>query len=79
MDYPDYQDKLRENKIKSGADEGVICARGNIKDKDTVVIVLDKGFLMGSMGSYVEKRLQRLLNLQQKEIASYFLFCQWGS
>lgn len=66
LDYPDYQEKLRENKIKSGADEGVICARGNIKDKDTVVIVLDKGFLMGSMGSYVGEEITKAFEFATK-------------
>ena len=59
LDYPDYQDKLRENKIKSGADEGVICARGNIKDKD-------KGFLMGSMGSYVGEEITKAFEFATK-------------
>ncbi len=59
LDYPDYQDKLRDNKIKSGADEGVVCARGSIKDKEAVVIVLDKGFLMGSMGAFVGEEITK--------------------
>lgn len=66
LDYPDYEDKLKGNKAKSGADEGVICARGSIKDKEAVVIVLDKGFLMGSMGAYVGEEITKAFEFATK-------------
>lgn len=59
LDYPDYIEKLKDNKNKSGVDEAVVCARGKIRDQDVVVIVLDKGFLMGSMGAYVGEEITK--------------------
>lgn len=59
LGYPDYEKKLKENSDKSGELEAVICARGKIGGNETVVIVMDQGFLMGSMGAYVGEEITK--------------------
>lgn len=59
LGYPDYEKKLNENKEKSGELEAVVCARGKIGGFEAVVIVMDQGFLMGSMGSYVGEEITK--------------------
>ena len=59
LGYPDYEKKLNENKTKSGEQEAVVCARGKISGNEVVVIVMDQGFLMGSMGAYVGEEITK--------------------
>lgn len=78
IDFKGYKEKLMENKNKSNSLEGVVCARGKIGGHDSVVIVLDKGFLMGSMGSYVGEEITRGFELATRRRLPVIVFTASG-
>ncbi len=53
----DYEQKLAENRERTGADEAFIYGYGEIKGIPCVLGVLDSHFMMGSMGSVVGEKV----------------------
>src|SRR4051812_29942598 len=56
-DLRDYPDRLREAAQRSGETEAVVVGTGRIGGTDAVVAVMDFGFLGGSMGVEVGRRV----------------------
>ena len=73
-----YSEKLVENKVKSKVNEGVTCAQGKIGGHEVYVIVMDKCFLMGSMGSYVGEEITRTFELATKKRTPVVAFTASG-
>ncbi|HVV22884.1 MAG TPA: acetyl-CoA carboxylase, carboxyltransferase subunit beta [Pseudonocardiaceae bacterium] len=48
-----YPDRIRDARARTGLDEAVVCARGQIRGSDVIVAVMDFRFLGGSLGSAV--------------------------
>lgn len=78
IDFKGYREKLKENKEKSNLREGLTCARGKINGNDAVVIILDRGFLMGSMGSYVGEEITKAFEFATKKRLPVIAFTASG-
>lgn len=59
LNFPDYETKLEGDVKKTGMNEAVLSARGEIYGNEAVVCVMDSRFRMGSMGSAVGEKLAR--------------------
>lgn len=59
LEFPNYESKLDKDKQKTGLNEAVVCAEGEIEGTKAVVAFMDSRFRMGSMGSAVGEKLAR--------------------
>lgn len=59
IDFEGYEEKHRETQDKTGAEEAIVLVRGEIKDVELVVAVMDNRFMMGSMGSYLGEQITK--------------------
>lgn len=59
LNFPDYETKLEGDVKKTGMNEAVLSAHGEIYGNEAVVCVMDSRFRMGSMGSAVGEKLAR--------------------
>lgn len=57
LEMEDYDKKLKLLREKTGLEEAVICGSGKINGEDTVICIMDSGFLMGSMGIVVGEKI----------------------
>ena len=57
LDFPEYEDKIRETCEKTGLTEGVTVGLCTIYGEQTVLGVIDSRFLMGSMGHVVGEKI----------------------
>lgn len=57
MDFPNYEEKLKENVEKSGTTEAVVTGEGEIAGNKIIIAVMDSNFLMGSMGTVVGEKI----------------------
>ena len=57
LEMEDYDKKLKILREKTGLEEAVICGTGKINGEDTVICIMDSGFLMGSMGIVVGEKI----------------------
>ncbi len=67
LDFPEYDEKLRQAKRKSGEKEGVICGRMTIGQLPCAVFSMDANFMMGSMGTVVGEKITALFEYATKE------------
>ncbi|MCD8026696.1 MAG: acetyl-CoA carboxylase, carboxyltransferase subunit beta [Clostridiales bacterium] len=58
LDFPGYDKKLEKAREK-GSKESVICGECKIGGVDTVMCVMDSGFMMGSMGTVTGEKITR--------------------
>lgn len=56
LGFPEYNEKLKENQIKTGNNDGIITGVGKIGGHKVELIVLDSKFMMGSMGTVVGEK-----------------------
>lgn len=61
MEFPGYQDKLKEAQEKSGMMEGVLTGRAKIEGVPVVLAINEVNFMMGSMGSVVGEKIVRAI------------------
>lgn len=59
LDFPEYEEKIKELSKKTGINEAVITGVGDICGRKTVLCTMDSNFLMGSMGSVVGEKITR--------------------
>ncbi len=57
LEMPEYMDKLKGLKEKTGIDEAVVCGKGKINGEEAVLCIMDGNFLMGSMGTVVGEKI----------------------
>lgn len=78
LDFPGYEDKVQAYQKKSGLNEAVSIARGNIDRMGALVGVMDSRFMMGSMGSVVGEKITRAAELAVVERLPLILFTASG-
>ncbi len=65
--FPEYAQKLEQNRRKSGGEEAVVTGVARMGGRPIAIGVLDSRFLMGSMGTVVGEKLARLTELAMKK------------
>jgi acetyl-CoA carboxylase carboxyl transferase subunit beta len=63
LGFPEYSDKLRVAREKTGMDEAVVTGTGRLASMEVALGVTDFSFMAGSMGSVVGEELTRLIEL----------------
>jgi len=58
-DTKSYKDRLKQAQEQTGLSEAMLVAEGFLKDERVVLVVMDFGFIGGSMGSVVGERFYR--------------------
>lgn len=59
LSFPGYEQKLVQYVKRTGMQEAVMVVKGSIQGHEAIVICLEPGFLMGSMGSFVGEAITR--------------------
>lgn len=78
LDFPKYDDKLRQAKEQTGEKEAVLCGRGKIGSVPACIFVMDSRFIMASMGSAVGEKITRLFEYATKQKLPVIGFCCSG-
>lgn len=78
INFPEYLDKLNDNKDISTIHEGVITGIGSIKLMKAAVCVMDSNFMMGSMGTVVGEKIARTAELSLKHRIPLIIFTASG-
>lgn len=60
LNFPDYDEKLRQAKQQSGEKEAILTGAGKISGQPCAFFAMEPSFMMGSMGSIVGEKLTRL-------------------
>ena len=60
LEFPGYDQKLRNAKLASREREGVVCGTGTIEGEPCALFLMDPNFMMGSMGTAVGEKITRL-------------------
>lgn len=60
LDFPDYENKLKNARISSNEKEGVLTGFARIMGYECGLFVMDPYFMMGSMGTVVGEKITRL-------------------
>ena len=66
LQFPDYADKLKKSREKTGMDEAVVTGTGKLNGIEVALGITDFSFMGGSMGSVVGEELTRLAELALK-------------
>jgi acetyl-CoA carboxylase carboxyl transferase subunit beta len=78
LDFPEYEEKVRATREKTGLSEGVTVGKGKIYGIDAVIGVCDARFMMGSMGHEVGERIASAVERATAEKLPVILFCCSG-
>lgn len=57
--FPDYDKKLASAKERSGEKESVVCGKAKLQGAETVICVMDPGFMMGTLGTVTGEKITR--------------------
>ena len=60
LEFPDYEEKLKQARQKSGEKEGVVCGSITIEEQPCCIFSMDANFMMGSMGTVVGEKITSL-------------------
>lgn len=60
LDFPGYDQKLRNARLSSREKDGVVCGTAEIGGQSCALFVMDPNFMMGSMGTVVGEKITRL-------------------
>lgn len=66
LDYPGYEDKIRELQEKTGLNDAIVAGTGTIGGYKALVFVMDARFLMGSMGIAVGEKISSMFEMAMK-------------
>lgn len=61
LDFPGYDEKIKNLQIKTGLLDAVICGEAQIGGNKTAIVVMDNAFMMGSMGQIVGEKITRAI------------------
>ncbi|MBQ1327846.1 MAG: acetyl-CoA carboxylase carboxyltransferase subunit beta [Eubacterium sp.] len=78
LGYPDYEDKIKALKEKTGLDEGVLAGVGEIEGHKAVIAVMGSEFLMGSMGIAVGEKITNAFEVADKLNLPIIIFTASG-
>ncbi|HEY9574870.1 MAG TPA: acetyl-CoA carboxylase, carboxyltransferase subunit beta [Lachnospiraceae bacterium] len=80
LDYPEYQEKIKELKEKTHLSEAIRIGKASIFGIPVVIGVMDARFLMGSMGYAVGEKITQAFERATKEKLPVILFsCSGGA
>ena len=78
LGFPEYKKQVREARRMTGISDGVVAGRGTIDGIAVCAAMLDRNFMMGSMGTVVGETLTRLIETAEKEQLPLILFSASG-
>src|SRR5690625_6629747 len=78
LDFPDYQEKLEKDRIKTELNEAVVTGKGLINGQATAFAVMDASFRMGSMGSVVGEKIASDVENAKDEYLQFIIFTASG-
>lgn len=78
IDFPGYEEKLEENREKTGQNDAIVTEIIKIGGVTTAVGVLDGRFLLGSMGTVVGEEVARLAEYADKKKLPLVIFSASG-
>ena len=78
MNFPNYEEKLKANKAKSGINEAVVTGECEIGGNKTIIAVMDSNFLMGSMGTVVGEKITLAIEEATKKRLPIIIFTASG-
>lgn len=78
LDFPDYDDKIKNLQQKTQLNEAVITGIGNINGLKVCIGVMDSAFLMGSMGTVVGEKITLLFEYATFKKLPVIMFCASG-
>lgn len=80
LDFPGYEEKLRDSMKKLNINEAVISGEGKIEGHNAVICVMDSNFMMGSMGSAVGEKITRAIEYATNKKLPIIIFtCSGGA
>ncbi len=74
LDFPQYMEKIEEDREKTKLNEAVVTGEGTINGFPVVIAVMDSRFRMGSMGSVVGEKLHAPSNERWKISTFYYFY-----
>jgi len=78
LGYPDYEDKISKTKQKTGINDAVVTGKCKIGGMETILCVMDSGFIMGSMGSVVGEKITRAFEYASENMLPIVIFTASG-
>ncbi|MFT8870815.1 MAG: acetyl-CoA carboxylase, carboxyltransferase subunit beta [Sporolactobacillus sp.] len=78
LGFPNYMNKLEKDREKTGLNEAVLTAIGEVNHQKVAVAIMDKGFRMGSMGSVVGEKIARLVERAENDRLPVVIFSASG-
>lgn len=73
-----YEKKLKTLREKTGIEEAVACGTGKINGEETVICIMDSGFMMGSMGQVVGEKITYSIEQAIQKKLPLIIFCVSG-
>ncbi|MCM3588607.1 acetyl-CoA carboxylase, carboxyltransferase subunit beta [Mesobacillus maritimus] len=78
LDFPDYEDKLEKDRLKTNLNEAVVTGTGSIDGLNVVVAIMDASFRMGSMGSVVGEKITLAIEKADELKVPFIIFTASG-
>lgn len=78
LDFPKYQDKLRQAQTDTGLNEAIVTGFGKLSGMDVAIGVMDSRFIMASMGSIVGEKLVLLFDEAAERAVPVILYIASG-
>ncbi len=60
INFPNYEEKIIQAMVKTKENEAVVCGTASICGYNTCIFVMNRDFMMGSMGSVVGEKITRI-------------------
>lgn len=78
LDFPDYENKIRLTRQKTGLHEAVVTGKTMIEGTECALCVMDSSYIMGSMGKVVGEKIARTFENATKQRLPVIIFTSSG-
>lgn len=78
LGFPNYLEKLEQDRKNSNLDEAVLTGSGLINGMEVVTAIMDSHFRMGSMGSVVGEKITRAIEAAAEKHVPFIIFTASG-
>ena len=78
LDFPEYDQKLKQDQEKTGLKDAIVTGKGQIDQREVVLIVMDPFFRMASMGAVVGEKIARALERAKESQLPVVIFTASG-
>jgi len=78
LNFPGYDEKLRETRDKTGLKEAVVTGIGKINGQRVVIAVMDPNFIMASMGTAVGEKISLAMERAIEQKLPFIVFTASG-